>query len=268
MNLLTFFSTSFGLIVVGAVAASVILFWRWRMALVGLFIVQVGVATVVVQVEKVPAEWAGVMTAVTALACLILALSAQQARSTPSLHQSGTFLMRAMVLVLAFLVWQSVRDSVRIPEFVSQITALFVWLGLCVLVMLGLSDNPLFYAVALLLWVIPVQAVVGVLLGVPALIALIGMLGLVIALACSYLILAEQLPVAEQRQVLTDITFPEYTTRPAPPPSVPLPGQTDWGESARAWWRGLRRRTPAFRRPGSVRTDAPAGGAVSARKQP
>lgn len=268
VGILTFFSTGFGLMVVGAIAAAIILFWEWRLALAGLFVVQVGVATVAVQVEQIPGEWAGVMTAVTALTCLILALSAQQVPRPVSLRQSGTFLLRAMVLVVVFLGWQALRDSIRIPELVPQVTALFVWLGLCVLVMLALSDNPLFYAVALLLWCVPVQAVVGVLLGIPALIALIGMLELAIALACSYLVLAEQLPVAEAPPILTDIVFPDPTARDTPV-SAPSAPELEWlGGLARGWWRGLHRHAPAFRRPGSVRTDPAQGRAMPARKQP
>lgn len=267
LSILTFFSTGFGLMVVGAIAAAMILFWEWRLALAGLFVVQVGVATVAVQVEQIPGEWAGVMTAVTALTCLILALSAHQVPQPVSLRQSGTFLLRATVLVVIFLGWQALRDGIRIPELAPQVTALFVWLGLCVLVMLALSDNPLFYAVALLLWCVPVQAVVGVLLGIPALIALIGMLELAIALACSYLVLAEQLPVAEAPPILTDIAFPDPVRDvPAPAPSAP---ELEWlGGLARGWWRRLHRHAPVFRRPGSVRPDPAQGRAMPARKHP
>ncbi len=267
-DLLTFFSTNIGLIVMGAVAGAIILLWEWRSALAGLFIIQVGVGAVAVQVEKIPAEWAGVMTAVTALACMILALSANQARRPPSLYQSGSMLLRALVLILIFVVWQTLHDSMRIPEIVPQVTSLFVWLALCVLVMLGLSDNPLFYGVALLLWCIPVQAVVGVLLGIPALIALIGMIELVIALACSYLVLVDQLPVTNQQPILTDITFPEHTLRQPLPVSEPPSVGDGLGRLARGWWRGLRRRTPSFRHPGSMRAEQPQGGAVPVRKQP
>lgn len=276
LDFLTFFSTGFGLMVVGAIAAGMILFWEWRLALTGLFVVQVGVAAVSVQVEKLPAEWAGVMTAVTGLTCLILALSAQQTRRPASLYQSGTFLLRAMVLILVFAVWQAVHGAIRIPEIAAPITSLFVWLAMCVLILLALSENPLFYGVALLLWTIPVQAVVGVLLGIPALIALIGMIELVIALACSYLMLAEQLPVIEQQPVLTDIAFPDPNPRVGLPIPPAPPGMDGIDDLAAAWWGRLRRRTAAWRRSGSVRpgaatlqgVDRSQGHAMTARKQP
>jgi hypothetical protein len=107
-----------------------------------------------------------------------------------------------------------------------------------------------------------------VLLGIPALIALIGMLELVIALACSYLVLVEQLPVTEAPPILTDIAFPDLTAREAPAPVAPTPN-LDWlGDRARGWWRRLRHDAPVFRRPGSMRPDHAQGRAIPARKQP
>jgi hypothetical protein len=237
-DLLIFFGTPFGLGVIGAAAAAIILFWDWRLAVAGLFVAQLGVSTVSVRVEQVPAQWAGVMTIVTGLACLILALSAQQARTPPSARQAGTWILRALALVLVYVAWRALSNEVRIPELVPEVTSLFVWLAICALVMLGLSDNPLFTAVALLLWCVPVQAVVGVLLGAPTIIALIGILELGLALACSYLVLAEQLPVVERPPVLTDITFPEHFPTYAPPGESPQ-ARESLRETALGWWRGL-----------------------------
>ncbi|HXF63467.1 MAG TPA: hypothetical protein VNK95_17695 [Caldilineaceae bacterium] len=274
-DLLTFFSTPFGLTATGLAAAAIILFWEWRLALVGLGVVQVGVATVIVQVEQAPAEWAGVMTAVTGLACLILMLSASQAPAAPSMRQAGTWQLRALALVLVYLGWRAFGHDIRIPGLVSQVTSLFVWLSICVVVILGLSENPLFTAVALLLWCVPVQAVVAVMLGIPALIALIGIVELVVALACSYLVLAEQLPATERQPVLTDIAFPDqlpaYGARPQRPIEPPSPG---WGlrEGALGWWRrawGAARPVLQFRSPYPPRPapDQPQGRAVLARKR-
>jgi hypothetical protein len=284
-DLLTFFSTSFGLAVTGATAAALILFWDWRLALAGLVVVQIGVATVTVQVEHMPAEWAAIMTAVTCLACLILALSAQQAGTSPSLRQAGTWLLRALALALVYLAWRALGRGVRLPELVPQVTALFVWLGICVLMILGMSNDPLFTAVGLLLWCIPVQAVVAVLLGVPALIALIGILELVVALACSYLVLAEQLPAVEQQPVLTDITFPDRLPGALPSPATPRPDDDGAGgdavrrpahdglrDGALGWWRGLWGRPHSRRparpvRPARPAPEQPQGRAILARKR-
>jgi hypothetical protein len=271
-DLLTFFGTPFGLGVIAAAAAAIILFWDWRLALAGLFVVQLGVATVAVRVEQAPAQWAGVMTIVTGLACLILALSARQARMPPSARQSGTWILRALALVLIYVAWRALSNEVQIPELVPAITSLFVWLVICALVMLGLSDNPLFSAVALLLWCIPVQAVVGVLLGAPMLIALIGILELVLALACSYLALAEQLPVAERQPVLTDITFPDHLPTYAPGESPPT--RESLRETALGWWRGLTggpaqrpARRPSTPQPARPVTEQSQGSAMLVRKQ-
>jgi hypothetical protein len=76
------------------------------------------------------------------------------------------------------------------------------------LVVLGLSDNPLFSTVALLMWLIPVQVITAIIVNSPALVALIGMLSLLLSLAGSYLILVEQVSAEESAPVVTDISFP------------------------------------------------------------
>jgi hypothetical protein len=86
---------------------------------------------------------------------------------------------------------------------------LFTWLGLTMLLMLGLSDNPLFSGVALLLWFIPAQVTVAGIVPYPGLFALIGGLELLITLTASYLILVDRRPVAARRLVMTDIVFPD-----------------------------------------------------------
>jgi hypothetical protein len=71
-----------------------------------------------------------------------------------------------------------------------------------------MGNSPFFTAVALLLWCIPVQSVAATVVAIPSLIAVIGILELLVALACSYLILTEEHPVTARSPVLTDITFP------------------------------------------------------------
>jgi hypothetical protein len=97
----------------------------------------------------------------------------------------------------------------NLPVVGTDVAELFVWLALCALLMLGLGDNPLFTATGLLLWCVPAQALISIILAIPALSALIGIVELLVALACSYLVLVELLPVAATRSVLTDIIFPE-----------------------------------------------------------
>jgi hypothetical protein len=206
-DLLSFFGGTAGLFLIGGVTALMIILWDWRIALAGLFFVQVGVVCATVAVEQLPSEWAWTMVIVMGLACLILTLSAQRMTRTTSLYQAGTWPLRSLLLGLLYVAWNFADVVIPLPVVAPQLAELFVWLTICMLVMLGLSDNPLFSTVALLIWLIPAQVVVALIVNAPALVALIGMLTLLLALAGSYLILVEQVSVEKSALVVTDITF-------------------------------------------------------------
>lgn len=193
---------------IGVVTALMIVIWEWRIALLGLFIVQIGVVSAASSIGQLPADWAGVMIVITALACLILALSAQRMTRTATLYQSGTWQLRALLLGLVYVGWVLAEVRLPLPAVDPELADLFVWLMLCMLVMLGLSDNPLFSTIALLIWLIPVQVTAAVIVNSPALVALIGTLSLLLALAGSYLILVEQVSAEDSAPVVTDIAFP------------------------------------------------------------
>ncbi len=229
------------LLVAGLAAALMILVWDWRASLVGLVAVEMGVTLAAIRHLSLPLPWATIQGLVIVLACLILALSVRQVVAHASLYQAGTWLLRVGALLLAFWAWFSLRQWLWLPMLEGGLMDLFIWLGLCVLVLLGLSDSPFYTGVGLLLWCIPAQVIVAALLAIPALIAIIGILELLLALACSYLILAEQLPEEAVRPVLTDIVFPEPVARretPAGGPVGRLPGWRRllgrWGLAGRA----------------------------------
>jgi uncharacterized protein (DUF58 family) len=81
--------------------------------------------------------------------------------------------------------------------------------------MLGLSNNPLFSIIAFLMWLIPIQIITSLIIPAPTLVALIGTLALLLALAGSYLILVEQVTVEQSAPVVTDISFPDEVGIPA-----------------------------------------------------
>ena len=221
LGYLSFFGGALGPVIVGTATALIIVVWEWRVALLGLFCVQVGVVSAAVALDHLPSEWAGVMIVVMGLACLILALSAQRMTRTTTLYQSGTWPLRTLLLVLVYVGWRLAEVNLPLPEVNAELADLFMWLALCMLVMLGLSDNPLFSSVALLMWLIPVQVVAAVIVNSPALVALIGMLTLLVALAGSYLILTEQVKADATAPVVTDISFPENRGIPAASNFVP-----------------------------------------------
>jgi hypothetical protein len=206
--LLGFFGGTIGPVIVGTATALMIVVWDWRLALLGLFCVQIGVVSAAVALGQLPSEWAGVMVVVMGLATLILALSAQRMTRTTTLYQSGTWQLRALLLVLVYIGWELAEVNLPLPVVNPQLADLFVWLAMCMLVILGLSDNPLFSTVALLMWLIPVQVIAAIIVNSPSLVALIGMLTLLLALAGSYLMLVEQVTVEQDAPVVTDITFP------------------------------------------------------------
>ncbi len=208
---LSFFATGLGLLTTGAVATSIILFWRWRLALVGLFVVQIGVAILVVRLHGVPLVWAATQLLVMAVCLPMLALSTQQVKATMASHRPGSWVLRGLTVILLLVSWRVFDLALPLPIIAPQIVQLFVWLGLCTLIILSLSDTPFFTGVALLLWCIPIQAAVEILLPGLRLHLLIAIGEILVTLACSYLILTAQTSVIAAEAIVTDLTF-------SPPP--------------------------------------------------
>lgn len=206
---LGFFATGIGVLSTIAAAASIVLIWDWRVALAGLFVVQLSLATFGVHVHGVSAQWAMTHILIILLCTLILALSSVQIQSSRSLRQPGNWLLRLLALIVMFMAWRLVNIQVALPEFPPNQVTFLIGLMLCALLLLGLGDNPLFAGVGLLLWIMPVQLIVEVLLPLPTLIAILGALQLLLALTCSYLVLADRIPKATTRIIPTDTTFPD-----------------------------------------------------------
>ena len=128
-----------------------------------------------------------------------------------------------MIVILFYVSWRLFQFEVPIPLIESDLSLLFTWLSLCALLMLAISDNPLFTGSALLLWFIPMHVVTSALFPFTSLIVLFGILELVLALCCSYLILAERLGTQTEQVIVTDMTFavnddarllPSFSTAP------------------------------------------------------
>jgi len=124
-----------------------------------------------------------------------------------------------MVLILLIISWRVFDLNLNLPLLLPAVTRLFVWLGLCALLTLSLSDNPLFTGIALLLWFMPMQVIVELLAPGHTLYILLGITQIVLTLACSYLTLVAAAPVVQPRPVLTDLAFPGNA---APLPALPV----------------------------------------------
>jgi hypothetical protein len=214
----TFFASGLGILVIGAAALLVILLWDWRVILIGLVVVQTGVMVLTTQVYQLPTEWGTVQLMVTALAAAMLALSARQVMPVLRLQRPGSWWVRLSAVILLAVSWQFVNFALPLPLLTPQITQLFLWLILCAFVLLGLSDSPLHTGVALLFWLMPVQAFLQVLLPELRLFVPIGMAEIFVGLTCSYLLLAQRTPAPQQIPIFTDVIFPEQSaSRPALP---------------------------------------------------
>jgi hypothetical protein len=224
-----FFATGAGLLTISLAAALIIIAWDWRVALVSLWFIQIGVVGLSIDLYSISMQWALAEILVMLLCCLILAISRIQAHSSRSERQAGNWLLRTMGLALLFIAWRLLDPQIILPILAPNVVQFFTLLSISALLIIALGDNPLFTGVTFLLWLMVVQVIVSVLLPLPVLVALIGSLQLLLALSCGYLVLADRVPKIEQQRIATDITFPDT-----------LPGIVRRGERTRT----TRRTTP------------------------
>ena len=210
-----FFASGTGIILTCAVAAAMILLWDWRASLIGLIVVQFGAAAVALQTGQIEAQLMIVQVCIIALCTLILAISIAQAPRSPTISQSGNWIMRLLMLILVYTALRlfDFNFSLPFPNAIEasdalRMTVFFIWISICALLTLGLSNSPLFTGVALLLWCVPAHVFATLLLPESGVSVLIGIVELLIALGCSYLILTESLSIKQRPIVSTDITFP------------------------------------------------------------
>jgi len=198
-------------VVLGLAACLPVVLWDWRVALPGILIVQLGTSALVGTVYALPAPWPAVHFGVQVLACLILLLSILQT-SHVQVRNTGEFssrLFRLLVLgIAALLVWAA-SEGIELPLLENATKILFIWFAAVALITLGVTETALFGGVGLLLWLIPIQALLSVLFPLPSVIVLLGILQILVALACSFLLLAED-------DALTLIAVPSTASELAP----------------------------------------------------
>ena len=211
-DLMSFWATGLGLLATLGVVTLIILLWDWRAALIGLVVVQMSLATLSVQIFALPTTWATAFLTTTALSALILAVSMVQVGPMRSLDQAGNWLMRLFAVGILLTAWRLMSIEVALPQMTPNQVQFFTLMALSALMMLSLGDNPLFVGVALLLWMMTAQVLIAVLLPQPTILVMLGALQLLLALTCSYLILADRVPRRATRVVTTDITFPDAVT--------------------------------------------------------
>jgi len=198
-------------VVLGLAACLPVVLWDWRVALPGILIVQLGTSALVGTVYGLPAPWPAVHFGVQVLACLILLLSILQT-SHVQVRNTGEFssrLFRLLVLGIDALLFCAASEGIELPLLETATKILFIWFAAVALITLGVTETALFGGVGLLLWLIPIQALLSVLFPLPSVIVLLGILQILVALACSFLLLAED-------DALTLIEVPSTDSELAP----------------------------------------------------
>jgi hypothetical protein len=203
-----FWASQLALYMIGLAAALAVLLWDWRISLPGLLVTQFGLGQVLVFRYGLPGEWSAVYFLVMMGAVLIMALTPIQLGLLQPLDRAGNLFFRGLLIALLGLVVYSLPINISLPVVDVATVRLMLWLVVCALLFLGLSDESIYSGAGLLLWLIPFQSYLAILLPLPSLIALIGALGLLIALGCSYLALLEDERVQALNLPITDVTFP------------------------------------------------------------
>ncbi len=206
---LAFFASGLGILLIALSALLIILLWDWRVMLVGLMVVQIGIVVLSSSVYHFSLEWGSVQLLVTALSAAMLALSARQVQPILRMQRPGSWLVRLSAAILLVVSWQFVDLEFDLPLLTPQMTQLFLWLILCAVMLLGLGGSPFYTGVALLFWFMPIQAFLQILLPDHRLFVLIGIVEIFVSLACSYLLLAHRSPLQRGSAILTDLAFPE-----------------------------------------------------------
>lgn len=220
------FATGVGILLLFVVAALTVVLWNWRVAVVALILLHLGVGSLLVHLHAVPGMLvAGQVVAMT-LAAAMLAISGTAARSSPSLRRSGNWPLRVSALLFVAGAWWFIDPGLGIPHFTQPETDLLLWISVCGLVILCMTGNPTFTGIALLFWCAPLYAVAAVLLPGSGLPVLVGIAGLLLTLACTYLALVEPaaLEAGASARIRWPLPSPEVgAAPPAPAAAPPIP---------------------------------------------
>lgn len=206
-----FWFSSTPLLLVGLLAAVVVLAWDWRISLPALFLVQLGVGQLAVQRSLMPEEWSRVLAWVVVACLLILVLSLLQSNRPAPVGQLGTIFFRLLLLGLAAFLLGSAEVGDLLPLVDGAMARLLLWVAFCAIFAIANADGALESGLALLLWLIGTEAALIAVAPAALVVVLLGALFLLVTLACSYLLVAENVALAEENYPVTDINFPVDT---------------------------------------------------------
>ena len=209
----TFWSANASLWGIGGIALLLIMLWDWRLFLPGLALIQYGVGQILVFRYGVPGQWLAIYFWVVVLAALILALSPLQVPHLPPSLRGGNPFFRLLIMLLLGVLVYTIQPDIPLPILDVWTARLFIWLIACAFLVMALTDSALFTGIGLLFWFIPLQSLMAVILPLPALIALIGIVLLIVMLVCAFLALAEDEQLADSVRPSTDLAFPRQSAQ-------------------------------------------------------
>jgi len=204
----TFWLSSTPLLLVGFLAALVVLAWDWRISLPALLLVQLGVGNLATQRSFIPDQWSSVLAWVVIACVLILVLSIFQSNRSRKRGQAGTLIFRALLLGLAFFLIGSTDIGELLPLLDEEMARLLLWVAFCAIFAIANADGALENGLALLLWLIATETALIAVAPAAVVVVLLGTIFLLVTLACAYLLVAENVALARESRVITDITFP------------------------------------------------------------
>jgi hypothetical protein len=209
-----FWLSSTPLLLAGLLAALAVLVWDWRISLPATLFVQLLLGQVAAQRSLIPDEWGRVFAWVVVGCLLILFLSIQRSAKVATVGRLGTFIFRGLLLGLAGFLLSSVDVTDLLPLLDLQMIRAILWLALCALFGISTGEGALQNGLALLLWLIGAEIALLAVTPAAVVVVTLGAIFLLIALACAYLLLAENLALAENTPPITDVVFPADSPSP------------------------------------------------------
>lgn len=193
-SLFTFFSTGYGVLLTMILTLSLLVIWDWRLMLGMIVVVQLAVSTLMIQFHQIDPTWMALQLLIQIFCALMLAISIIQMSTTSSLRRRNNLVMHLLLALLLVVTWWLLQIDLPLPMLNAAIRHLFLWLAVVALILLSIGNDPISLGSGLLIWCIPLHGLAVLFVPIPSLLALVGLMTLLIGLACSYLVLTDRNP--------------------------------------------------------------------------
>jgi hypothetical protein len=218
------FASGIGILVLAALGAAIVILWDWRLALAGVVVLTLGLTSILVYLHGLPGPLALGQVMAVALSALILGGAKLARSSTVPLRHASNLPLRLLALLFVLGGWWFIDPGYTFPLFSQAETDFLLWMLICGLAMASFTTSPFFVGIALLLWSMPVFAVAAILLPGSGLSVLVGIVDLLLALACAYLVLTEQVSHVDVVRGLALPVLPPARQSGASAATAPAPG--------------------------------------------